>query len=52
VIDKVLYEHELFGHTRFLAQVSIGPIPHAQVMRAIELLGTEVAPAVRKALGT
>ncbi|HYP21814.1 MAG TPA: LLM class flavin-dependent oxidoreductase [Chloroflexia bacterium] len=52
VVDKVLYEHELFGHQRFLAQVSIGPIPHAQVMRAIELLGTEVAPAVRKALGS
>lgn len=51
VIDKILYEHELFGHERFLAQVSIGPMPHAKVMRAIELLGTKVAPAVRKALG-
>ncbi|HEY0069956.1 MAG TPA: LLM class flavin-dependent oxidoreductase [Chloroflexia bacterium] len=52
VIDKILFEHEIFGHQRFLAQVSIGPIPHAQVMRAIELLGTVVAPAVRKALGS
>jgi probable LLM family oxidoreductase len=52
VIDKILFEQELFGHQRFLAQVSIGPIPHAQVMRAIELLGTVVAPAVRKALGS
>lgn len=51
VIDKILFEHELFGHERFLAQVSIGPMPHAKVLRAIELLGTEVAPAVRKALG-
>jgi alkanesulfonate monooxygenase SsuD/methylene tetrahydromethanopterin reductase-like flavin-dependent oxidoreductase (luciferase family) len=51
VIDKILFEHELFGHQRFLAQVSIGPIPHVQVMRAIELLGTVVVPAVRKALG-
>jgi len=51
VIEKILYEHELFGHQRFLAQISVGPLPHAQVMRAIELLGTEVAPAVRKALG-
>ncbi|MDQ3707322.1 MAG: LLM class flavin-dependent oxidoreductase [Chloroflexota bacterium] len=51
VIDKVLYEHELFGHKRFLAQISVGPIAHAKVMRAIELFGTVVAPAVRKALG-
>ncbi len=51
VIDKILRQHELFGHQRFLAQVSIGPMPHDKVMRAIELLGTEVAPAVRKALG-
>jgi len=50
VIDKILYEHELFKHTRFLAQITIGPMPHANVMRSIELLGTQVAPAVRQAL--
>ena len=51
VIEKILFEHELFGHQRFLAQISVGAMPHAKVMRAIELLGTKVAPAVRKALG-
>jgi probable LLM family oxidoreductase len=50
VIDKILYEHELFGHQRFLAQFTVGAVPHRKVMRAIELLGTKVAPAVRKAL--
>ena len=30
--------------------MSVGTLPHADVMRAIELLGTEVAPAVRAAL--
>ena len=49
VIDKVLFEHELFGHQRFLAQLTVGSMPHAAVMRAIELLGTRVAPAVRSA---
>ena len=49
VIDKMLYEHELFGNTRFLAQLTVGPVPHDKVMRAIELLGTKVAPDVRKA---
>ena len=48
VIDKILYEHSIFGHTRFLAQMSIGAMPHQQVMKAIELLGNVVAPAVRK----
>jgi probable LLM family oxidoreductase len=52
VIDKILYEHELFGNTRFLAQMSVGTVPHKQVMRSLELYGDVVAPAVRKAVGT
>ncbi|AMM51056.1 luciferase [Rufibacter sp. DG15C] len=51
VIDKILWEYELFGNTRFLLHISVGTMPHAQVMHAIELLGTVVAPAVRKAVG-
>jgi probable LLM family oxidoreductase len=48
VTDKILYEYELFGNTRFLAQMSIGALPHKQAMKSIELLGTKVAPEVRK----
>lgn len=48
VIDKILYEHELFGHTRFLAQMSLGAMPHDKILHSIELLGTKVAPAIRK----
>jgi probable LLM family oxidoreductase len=51
VIDKILWEHELFAHQRFLIQLSVGTMPHPQMMRAIELYGTKVAPAVRAALG-
>lgn len=47
VIEKILYQHEVFGHARFLMQFIVGATPHAEVMRAIELLGTEVAPLVR-----
>jgi probable LLM family oxidoreductase len=50
VVEKILYQHELFGHQRFMAQMSVGTMPHAQVMRSIELLGTEVVPAVRTEL--
>jgi probable LLM family oxidoreductase len=51
VIDKMLFEYELFRHQRFLVQLTVGPMPHADVMRAIELLGTEVAPVVRRETG-
>jgi probable LLM family oxidoreductase len=47
VIDKILFQHELFGHDRYLAQFSVGTMPHAQIMRSIELMGTRVAPVVR-----
>jgi probable LLM family oxidoreductase len=47
VAEKILFQHELFGHERFLLQMSVGPMPHAAVMQAIELYGTEVAPLVR-----
>jgi probable LLM family oxidoreductase len=50
VAEKILFEHELFGNDRFMAQMSVGAVPHDGVMRAIELFGTEVAPAVRKEL--
>ena len=51
VIDKILFEHELFGNTRFLIQFSVGTMPHDKMMRAIELYGTEVAPVVRREVG-
>ena len=48
VIDKILYQHELFNHTRFLAQMSLGAMPHDKILHALELLGTKVAPAIKK----
>lgn len=50
VIDKILYEHELFGNTRFMAQASVGTVPHALTMKSIERFGTKVVPAIKKAL--
>ena len=51
VIDKILYEHELFGNTRFMAQASIGNVPHKLTMKSIELFGTKVVPVIRKEVG-
>jgi probable LLM family oxidoreductase len=48
VTDKILYEYELFGFTRFMAQASVGTLPHKLVMKSIELFGSKVVPAVKK----
>jgi alkanesulfonate monooxygenase SsuD/methylene tetrahydromethanopterin reductase-like flavin-dependent oxidoreductase (luciferase family) len=48
VIEKILSQHEIFGHQRFLAQITVGTLPHEKALRAIELLGSVVAPAVRE----
>jgi probable LLM family oxidoreductase len=48
VVEKVLFQHEIFHHDRFLVQFSVGTMPHDKIMRSIELLGTEVAPVVRE----
>lgn len=48
VIEKILFQHEIFNHQRFLLQLSVGTMPHDKMMHAIELLGTKVAPVVRE----
>ena len=48
IIEKILFQHELFDHQRFLLMPGIGTMPHEKVMHMIELLGTRVAPVVRK----
>jgi probable LLM family oxidoreductase len=48
--EKIVRTHELFANTRYLLHPSVGTVDHAAVMRAIELFGTEVAPAVRAEL--
>jgi probable LLM family oxidoreductase len=47
VVEKILFQHEIFGHDRFLLQLTVGSLDHRRTMRAIELYGTEVAPVVR-----
>ena len=51
IIDKILFQYEIFGHDRFLMQMTVGPTPHAAVMKSIELFGTRVAPEVRRSVG-
>ncbi|MET0973936.1 MAG: Atu2307/SP_0267 family LLM class monooxygenase [Thermoleophilaceae bacterium] len=47
VAEKILLEHELFGNSRYIGQMSVGAVSHADVLRSMELFGTRVAPLVR-----
>lgn len=49
-IDKILQMEEMFGLTRFSAHMDVGGPSHSAMMKSIELYGTKIAPAVRKAL--
>jgi hypothetical protein len=49
VTEKVLRHSEaLGGVSRFTFQMNAASLPHDKLMKAIELLGTRVAPALRK----
>ena len=48
IIDKILWEHEILGHDRFLAQIGLGGLPFADTAHSIELLATEVLPVIRR----
>jgi alkanesulfonate monooxygenase SsuD/methylene tetrahydromethanopterin reductase-like flavin-dependent oxidoreductase (luciferase family) len=50
-VDKIMAQYELFRNTRFIAQLVTGHTPHGNILKTIELLGTKVAPIVRKEIG-
>jgi alkanesulfonate monooxygenase SsuD/methylene tetrahydromethanopterin reductase-like flavin-dependent oxidoreductase (luciferase family) len=51
VAQRIIALHQIFGMNRILIQMAIGTVAHADQLRAIEYLGTKVAPMVRAALG-
>jgi probable LLM family oxidoreductase len=48
IIEKILFQHEIFSHQRFLMYIGNSAIEHEKIMHAIELFGTKVAPVVRE----
>ena len=50
VIDKVMLQHELYAHDRLLVHLGLGGLPQREHLAAIELLGAEVAPVLRREL--
>ncbi|MCH4249438.1 MAG: LLM class flavin-dependent oxidoreductase [Microbacteriaceae bacterium] len=51
IVDKILAQHEAYRHERYIMQIGYGNVPQRETLHAIELLGTEVLPQVRAALG-
>jgi alkanesulfonate monooxygenase SsuD/methylene tetrahydromethanopterin reductase-like flavin-dependent oxidoreductase (luciferase family) len=53
VAQKMLYVNEVLGGlSRITFQMGVSALPHQKMLRSIELLGTRVAPIVRKQLTT
>src|ERR1700674_3242698 len=51
VVQKILYDNEVLGGlSRITFQMGVSTLPHHKMLRAIEILGTAVAPIVRKEL--
>ncbi len=48
IVEKILYQYEMFGHQRYIAQMDFGGVPFDKLMKNIELIGTEILPKVKK----
>ncbi|GGH84629.1 alkanesulfonate monooxygenase SsuD/methylene tetrahydromethanopterin reductase-like flavin-dependent oxidoreductase (luciferase family) [Pullulanibacillus pueri] len=48
IIEKILYQYEVFGHQRYIAQIDFGGVPFDKIMKNVEIIGTEILPAIRK----
>lgn len=48
IIEKMLYQYELYGQQRFMAQIDFGGVPFDKIMKNIELIATEIMPAIKK----
>ncbi len=52
VIDKMLAYHELYGINRAIIQMGFGGMPQKEHLAAIERLGGEVAPVIRREIAS
>lgn len=48
IIDKILYQHELFGQQRYIAQLDFGGVPMDKIKKNIELIGNKILPEIKK----
>lgn len=51
IIEKILYQHELYDHQRFMGQIDFGGVPYEKLMKVVDIMGEKVIPEVTKHLG-
>ena len=52
IAERIILMHQHWGHVRQYIHIDMGAVPQPQVLRAIELFGTEVRPLVQRELGS
>lgn len=48
IIEKMIYQYELYGQQRFMAQIDFGGVPFDKIQKNIELIATQILPAIKK----
>ncbi len=48
IIEKILYQHEVFGHQRYIGQMDFGGISFDKLKRNIDIIGTKILPEIKK----
>ncbi|CCI84927.1 LLM class flavin-dependent oxidoreductase [Lactobacillus pasteurii] len=48
ILEKILYQHEIFNNQRYMAEIDFGALPFEKVMDTIYMLGEKIVPAVKK----
>lgn len=48
IIEKLLFQHELYGMSRFMAQIDFGGVPFDKIMKNIEIIGNDILPEIKK----
>lgn len=48
IIEKILFQHEVFGHQRYIAQMDFGGISFEKLKRNIDIIGTKILPEIKK----
>ena len=48
IIEKLLFQYELYGQQRFMAEIDFGGMLFDKIAKNIELIATEIMPIVKK----
>lgn len=50
IIEKALYQYDMFKHNRLMFQLDVGGLSFEEIKKQIEIVGTQIAPAIKAAI--